>query len=127
VPAKYEFTLTNTGIEDAINIKIKVVATDLLHTYTTILLKPPVYEIPRLSHGIKQPVTTVVENDQDFIVVCIEYGNSGGARFLDPPKFYATPLSTAPPNQRWTDRSMPLPVPALENDKLLEGFSCAKL
>jgi hypothetical protein len=125
--AIYEFTLTNTGIEDATNVKIKVAATDLLHTHTTRLLKQAVYEIPKLARGINQPVTTDVENDQDFIVVCIEYGNAGGARFLDPPKFYATPLGTAPPNSRWTLRSLPDPVPALENDKLLEGFSCAKL
>jgi uncharacterized repeat protein (TIGR01451 family) len=120
------FTFSNTGIEDATNVKIKIVITDLLRTHTPKVLKLDVYEIPRLVHGTRQPVATVVEKLQDFIVVCIEYSNDGGAQFRDPPTVYATPLFYGPGDQEPRGRSVGNPS-ALETAKLLEGFSCAKL
>jgi hypothetical protein len=96
-PKTYEVTFKNAGKEDATNVKIKVAATDLFHTHITRLLKQTVFEIPRLVHGIDQTETTVVENDQDFVVVCIEYSNDGRAQFRDPPDFWATTLSNAGP------------------------------
>jgi hypothetical protein len=126
-PIPLSFTFRNDGIEDARNVKIQIAITDLLRTHTKIL-KLDAYEIPRLARGGTQMVRTVIENFQDFVVVCIEYSNDGGAQFRDPPTVYpTTPLFYEPGDQEPRWRSVGVQPSALETEKLAEGFSCAGL
>jgi hypothetical protein len=125
-PGKYRVTLSNNGKEDAINLQVKIVATDLGHTLITNLLREKVYEIPKLRNEAVEHMDTAMENDQDFVVGCVEYSNDQGTRFADPPAFYATPPWWGPPNQHEPHREF-TPVKAWEDAKLSEGFSCAAL
>jgi hypothetical protein len=122
-PAKYEWTFTNRGQEDATRVKIKIATIDLTRAHQT-LLTQGLAELPRLKFGSIYPVTTEAKNDLEFLVVCFDYYNDRGTRFDDRPQFYFTPYY-GKSNQ---EASFPLaPVTALQDAKLSAGFSCASL
>jgi hypothetical protein len=121
--AKYEWTFQNTGIEDATKIRIIIATVDLTHAHQTLLTKT-LDEFPRLKHGMTYPVTTEAKNDLEFLVICVNYSNDNGTRFVDPPNFYFTPFYMRDNHET---RSAPAPVTAIQYDKLSVGFSCDRL
>jgi hypothetical protein len=122
----YIASFTNQGIEDAIDVQIKIATTDLGHTLTRRLL-PEQYGIRKLRNGETQSVTTLPGGHEDFLVVCIEYRNDRGMRFADPPTFYATPLWAGPESHGQRMQPTIRGVAPSDKAKLLDGFSCDKL
>ena len=120
---KYEWTFQNTGIEDATQIRIKIATVDLTHVHHTLLTKS-LDEFPQLKHGMTYPVTTEAKNDLEFIVICMNYSNDSGTRFVDPPDFYFTPFYMRDNHET---RSAPATVTAIQYEKLSAGFSCDRL
>jgi hypothetical protein len=120
---KYQWDFTNRGKDDATHITIKLGKTDLYRTRMTLLTKAHDASL-RLKHGMIYTVTTSPDNDQEFLVVCMNYRNERGTVFDDPPKFYLTPYMGA--NHETTIFS-PSPVTALQDSKLSAGFSCTNL
>jgi hypothetical protein len=120
---KYEWAFQNTGAEDATKLRIKIATVDLTHAHNTLLTKT-LGEFPRLHRWMTYPITTEAKNDFEFIVVCINYSNDNGTRFVDPPNFYVTPFYK---KENQEIRAAPAPVTAIQYDKLSAGFSCDKL
>jgi hypothetical protein len=120
---KYDWNFTNVGKEDATNLRAKIATVDSTHSHHTLLTKT-VDVLPRLKRGQLYPVTTVAENDLEFLVICLAYSNDSGTQFDDPPRFYITPFYKQANHEA---RSQPARVTAEQDAKLSAGFSCAKL
>jgi hypothetical protein len=120
---EYRWTLVNRGKDDATKLRIKIAATDLTHTHQT-LLTHGLPDVPRLKRGIAYPVTTIAQNDVEFLVLCLNYSNDRDAPFDDPPKFYLTPYYKQANRDA---RSEPSPVSPEQDAKLSAGFFCVRL
>jgi hypothetical protein len=119
---RYQWEFSNSGKDDATDITIKVAKTDGSHT--ALLTKSSDTSL-RLKHGMIYAVITPPDNDQEFLVVCMNYSD-GYKVFADPPKFYLTPYYGRA-NQEMQVFGGPASVTALQDSKLSAGFSCAKL
>jgi hypothetical protein len=120
---KYYWTFVNYGKEDATNIMINIATVDLNKTHRT-MLTTALTVLPRLKQGIVSPVITALENNLQFLIVCMTYSNDRGTAFVDPPQFYLTPFYMKASRET---RSEPARVTALQYDQLSAGFSCANL
>jgi hypothetical protein len=116
---QYNWVFTNTGKEDATNIKIKIATVNLNHARHTLVTTPLNVQL-RLKPGMVYPVAMAPEKGLQFLVICVAYSNDRGTAFVDLPQFYVTPLymkSTEP-------RSEPALVTPLLYEELSAGFSC---
>lgn len=87
---QYNWAFTNTGKEDATNIRIKIATLDLNRTRHS-LVTTPLSVLLRLKPGMVYPVATAPEKGLQFLVICVAYSNDRGTPFVDLPQFYVTP------------------------------------
>jgi hypothetical protein len=116
---EYNLVFTNTGKEDATNIKIKVSTVGLAHAQRT-LVTTPLVALLRVKPGMGYPVAMAPEKGLQFLVICVAYSNDRGTAFVDPPQFYVSPLYM----KRTETRFEPALVTPLLYEELSAGFTC---
>jgi hypothetical protein len=93
---KYAFAFLNTAKEDATDVKIKVEGIDLLNLRRELLVSKGYSNLKRGDPA--RSVTTTIENDHDYLAICIDYKYSGAIIGSWPDErllFFYTFLSTA--------------------------------
>jgi hypothetical protein len=116
---QYNWRFTNTGKEDATNIKIKIITLDLNRT-RHMLVTTPLNVLLRLKPGMVYPVATAPEKGLQYLATCAAYSNDRGTAFVDLPQFYYTPS-----HMKSTEtRSELARVTPLLYEELSAGFYC---